>query len=427
MKRVWWLAVALCGCGAESAPKPSLTTVTAADTDAGPGAGDAGASDGGSSDGASSDGGSSDGGLSADGLRLTDVPSSPQDATAALDADTWPEDVEPHDDATATGDASMGADADAGEPTPDVAPPADVPPPLPDVVPSPDVVPPPDIAPAVDVPPAPDVAPPVDVPATVDVQPPADAGPTYSAPLATVDEVVLALSAHGAVPLATKSVLDRAYKLGGKACPGLLKVLQTTASDNFFGVCNVQNGALDVEVFGAWDLSFDAPCLVANTLQKKWSVGLPEQTTWKGSDDKQAVDLTWTKSFTVVANYGPQPPAYTWQGTQKWSKLPASWLPEGTKALIGHTIAGSAVNRTATALTGVLTIDGQSVAVDTPMALTWSSACAQPSGQIRLTGKSVVLVTFAPGPNCAPPTWSRDGLAKGPLPLTWPAWTWSCP
>ena len=69
--------------------------------------------------------------------------------------------------------------------------------------------------------------------------------------------------------------------------------------------------------------------LVANTLQKKWLIDLPEQTTWKGADDKQAVDLTWLKGTTITANYGPQPPTYSWQGGGKWTKLPVAWLPDG--------------------------------------------------------------------------------------------------
>jgi hypothetical protein len=107
--------------------------------------------------------------------------------------------------------------------------------------------------------------------------------------------------------------------------------------------------------------------------------------------------------------------------------VPTDWLPDGAKSVAGRTIKGVEVKRTASAMTGTLAIDGLTVAVDTTQPLVWSATgCTQPTGQVRLQVKATVLVTFSPGPNCAPPTWTRDGVAMGPLVVNWPAWAASC-
>ncbi len=249
--------------------------------------------------------------------------------------------------------------------------------------------------------------------------------------LADAAAVKQVLNLHQVIATGVRQVVERQYENGDAKCPGLLAKTGTAYADSFFSACTIHKDAYDVELFGGWNLSYSDPCKSAPAHQLyQFQTATP--TTLKGKDGASVVDLAIDLSLSVDSSAGGL--AYAWQGKTVWKKLPTAWLPATAEIVTGHTVKGEAVARTGTtqagtALTGWLDVDGAGVQFETVQPLKWLAIpqCFVPtSGKLRLHGAATVDITFAPGPTCAPPTWTRDGVAMGSLEVTFWGWLVLC-
>lgn len=262
----------------------------------------------------------------------------------------------------------------------------------------------------------------------------ADAAPPTGAqthPLQTAADLVQLLNLHQVVGSGLRQVVQRQYQNGNALCPGIPTQAQGKYQNSFSQVCAISKGGYQVEVAGEWSEVYTDPCQkLAHQLYSLTTNGL----TLKGKDDTAPVDLLFEPGCAVSVDSSDGGLSYTWSGNSVWHQLPSAWLPATAALLSGHTISGAQVQRsgdkqTGTELSGWISVDGLAAQIDTPVPLKWMDIpnCFVPTeGQLRLTGSATAVVTFAPGPACAAPTWTRDGVPMGEVQPTFWGWFVLC-
>ena len=262
----------------------------------------------------------------------------------------------------------------------------------------------------------------------------ADAAPPTGAqthPLQTAADLVQLLNLHQVVGSGLRQVVQRQYQNGNALCPGIPSQAQGKYQNLFSQVCAISKGGYQVEVAGEWSEVYTDPCQkLAHQLYSLTTNGL----TLKGKDDSAPVDLLFEPGCAVSVDSSDGGLSYTWSGNSVWHQLPSAWLPATAALLSGHTISGAQVQRsgdkqTGTELSGWISVDGLAAQIDTPVPLKWLDIpnCFVPTeGQLRLTGSATAVVTFAPGPACAAPTWTRDGVPMGEVQPTFWGWFVLC-
>jgi hypothetical protein len=273
-----------------------------------------------------------------------------------------------------------------------------------------------------------------DTDTTTDTDTAADAAPPTGAqthPLQTAADLVQLLNLHQVVGSGLRQVVQRQYQSGNAQCPGVPTQAQGKYQNTFSQVCAISKGGYQVEVAGEWSEAYTDPCQkLAHQLYSLTSNGF----SLKGKDDTAPVDLLFEPGCAVSVDSSDGGLSYTWSGNSVWHQLPSAWLPATAALLSGHTISGVQVQRsgdkqTGTELSGWISVDGLAAQIDTPVPLKWLDIpnCFVPTaGQLRLTGSATAVVTFAPGPACAPPTWTRDGVPMGEVQPTFWGWFVLC-
>jgi hypothetical protein len=273
-----------------------------------------------------------------------------------------------------------------------------------------------------------------DTDTTTDTDTAADAAPPTGAqthPLQTAADLVQLLNLHQVVGSGLRQVVQRQYQSGNAQCPGVPTQAQGKYQNTFSQVCAISKGSYQLEVAGEWSEAYTDPCQkLAHQLYSLTSNGF----SLKGKDDTAPVDLLFEPGCAVSVDSSDGGLSYTWSGNSVWHQLPSAWLPATAALLSGHTISGVQVQRsgdkqTGTELSGWISVDGLAAQIDTPVPLKWLDIpnCFVPTaGQLRLTGSATAVVTFAPGPACAPPTWTRDGVPMGEVQPTFWGWFVLC-
>jgi hypothetical protein len=250
-------------------------------------------------------------------------------------------------------------------------------------------------------------------------------------PLQTAADLVQLLNLHQVVGSGLRQVVQRQYQNGNALCPGIPTQAQGKYQNLFSQVCAINKGGYRVDVAGQWSEAYTDPCQkLAHHLYSLTTNGL----TLKGKDDTAPVDLLFEPGCAVSVDSSDGGLSYTWSGTSVWHQLPSAWLPTTAALLSGHAISGAQVQRsgdkqTGTELSGWISVDGLGAQIDTPVPLKWRDIpnCLVPTeGQLRLTGSATAVVTFAPGPACAVPTWTRDGVPMGEVKPTFWGWFVLC-
>lgn len=267
---------------------------------------------------------------------------------------------------------------------------------------------------------------------------PADAGAdaalalgALNHPLQTAADLVQLVDLHQVVGSGMRQVIQRQVQFGDALCPGKPTLTLGTYQTTFSQACTISKGGYQVDLAGAWTETYTDPCQkLSHQLYSLSTDGV----SIKGKEDAAPVDVQFAPGGAVNVDASEGGLSYTWSGTSVWHQLPTAWLPTTAALLSGHTISGAQVQRagdkqSGAKLTGWLAVDGLGAQFDTPTPLQWLDVpnCFVPSsGQLRLIGAATAVITFAPGPACAPPTWTRDGVPMGEVKPTFWGWLVLC-
>ncbi len=251
----------------------------------------------------------------------------------------------------------------------------------------------------------------------------AGAPTTFTAPLASADQIRRLFNLHQLAANQSLFVADKLYGLGDASCPGVQTATVQSVKGLLEKTCAIVGSGKDIQLDGR--MEFEVPNVCKGSTSKLYAIetkAFQVLGTLNGAPIDLAFDLVYQSD--TVAGVTTR----SWTGSAHYGAAPNNWFLNVWTWLQGVDVHGwdvqwlgdSGVN--GALWTGVLDVAGEgSVQFTTPqkvLTAETASGCYVPNkGQVVLHGAVDAVVTFDSKGVCANPTWTRAGVEMGELKL----------